>query len=261
MKDMENFDIAKYLREHQLGSYGILNHYVDLKPLKEVVDVNSFNKFMTINYGHISHNLSDKEIAAFLNREDIKGLPIEQQADKFADYLVSQGLADTMAEDVTPEEVAEIPYEGPDAKLTGNGEGDTYAEPETVSEEEIEDKKYPLADFANAVEAASRAGVTKDTMLRLVNMLAESQIVSEESISEAPNQIDWENLDHTDISGMAMEIDIDELISRVEQTIQLELTNDETVSQWNPENPRQTAAQIRKMIKQLWIEKIRNWKG
>lgn len=32
---MENFDIAKYLKEHQLGSYGILNHYVDLKPLKE----------------------------------------------------------------------------------------------------------------------------------------------------------------------------------------------------------------------------------
>lgn len=33
---MENFDIAKYLREHQLGSYGILNHYVDIKPIKEV---------------------------------------------------------------------------------------------------------------------------------------------------------------------------------------------------------------------------------
>ena len=33
---MKDFDIAKYLREHQLGSYGILNHYVDLKPLKEV---------------------------------------------------------------------------------------------------------------------------------------------------------------------------------------------------------------------------------
>lgn len=32
---MKDFDIAKYLREHQLGSYGVLNHYVDLKPLKE----------------------------------------------------------------------------------------------------------------------------------------------------------------------------------------------------------------------------------
>ena len=32
---MKDFDIAKFLRENQLGSYGILNHYVDLKPLKE----------------------------------------------------------------------------------------------------------------------------------------------------------------------------------------------------------------------------------
>lgn len=32
---MQHFDIAKYLREHQQGSFGILNHYIDLKPLKE----------------------------------------------------------------------------------------------------------------------------------------------------------------------------------------------------------------------------------
>jgi hypothetical protein len=34
---MKHFDIASYLREHQLGSYGILNHYKDLKPVKEDV--------------------------------------------------------------------------------------------------------------------------------------------------------------------------------------------------------------------------------
>lgn len=32
---MKDFDMTKYLRENRLGSYGILNHYVDLKPLKE----------------------------------------------------------------------------------------------------------------------------------------------------------------------------------------------------------------------------------
>lgn len=32
---MDKFDITKYLKENQLGSYGILNHYVDLQPLKE----------------------------------------------------------------------------------------------------------------------------------------------------------------------------------------------------------------------------------
>lgn len=71
---MKDFDIAKYLREHQLGSYGILNHYVDLKPLKE--------------------------------------------------------------EDKTEVELnTEIPYAGPDNKLTGNGEGDAFDQAETVSED------------------------------------------------------------------------------------------------------------------------------
>lgn len=71
---MKDFDIAKYLREHQLGSYGILNHYVDLKPLKE--------------------------------------------------------------EDKTEVELnTEIPYAGPNNKLTGNGEGDAFDQAETVSED------------------------------------------------------------------------------------------------------------------------------
>ena len=36
---MKDFNIAKYLREHQQGSFGILNHYIDLKPLKEDDDL------------------------------------------------------------------------------------------------------------------------------------------------------------------------------------------------------------------------------
>lgn len=71
---MQNFDIAKYLREHQLGSYGILNHYVDLKPLKE--------------------------------------------------------------EDTTEVELnTEIPYEGPEHKLAGDGT--EFEQAETVSEEDL----------------------------------------------------------------------------------------------------------------------------
>ena len=34
----DNFNIAKFLRENALGSYGILGKYVDLQPLKEVDD-------------------------------------------------------------------------------------------------------------------------------------------------------------------------------------------------------------------------------
>lgn len=36
---MKDFNIAKYLKEHNLGSFGILNQYVDLQPLKEDDDL------------------------------------------------------------------------------------------------------------------------------------------------------------------------------------------------------------------------------
>lgn len=32
---MKDFNLVEYLREHKQGSFGMLNHYVDLKPLKE----------------------------------------------------------------------------------------------------------------------------------------------------------------------------------------------------------------------------------
>ena len=36
---MKDFNIAKYLREHQQGSFGILNHYIDLQPVNEDKDL------------------------------------------------------------------------------------------------------------------------------------------------------------------------------------------------------------------------------
>ena len=91
---MQNFDIAKYLREHQLGSYGILNHYVDLKPLKEVDDTTEVE----------------------LNTE--------------------------------------IPYEGPEHKLTGNGEGDEFEQAETVSEEDSMGANRIMDIGGNSIEKA-----------------------------------------------------------------------------------------------------------
>ena len=70
---MAEFDIAKYLKEHSLGSFGKFNGYVDVQPLKEVEDEIELEK--------------------------------------------------------------EIPYEGPEPKLTGNGGGDSFEQAETVSEE------------------------------------------------------------------------------------------------------------------------------
>ena len=139
---MKDFNIAKYLKENQLGSYGILNHYVDLKPVNE---------------------------------------------------------------DTTPEEVAEVPYEGPDDKLTGNGDGDSFEQAETIS--------------------------------------------------EAPNRIDWEDLDDTDLAGSSMEMAIDDIIDDTQNRIE------EYVASAGPGNPRQAKAQIRVLIKKLWLDKISQWKG
>jgi len=137
---MKDFDIAKFLRENQLGSYGILNHYVDIKPLKE----------------------------------------------------------EEVAEDVTPEEIAEIPYEGPDAKL--DGFGDEFDQAETVSEEEDDAMKYPLTVFINAVKAAKAAGVSKDRMLYFIDVFGEGieeewnpdqTVYPEEMISKAIDKLKY----------------------------------------------------------------------
>ena len=77
---MKDFDIAKYLREHQMGSYGILNHYVDIKPLKE------------------------EEIAEDVTLEDTKKIPYEgtqPRRDGFGDEFeqadpVSEDMDDSM---------------------------------------------------------------------------------------------------------------------------------------------------------------------
>lgn len=154
----KDFNIAKFLKENRLGSYGALNHYVDLKPLRE------------------------------------------------------EGGAYNDAEDDTQE----VPYAGGD-NLTGQGEGDSFKQADTVSE-------------ATPMKLGS------------------------------PN-IHPTDLIDTDLDLGALKMEMDALINRMEEIIQYELTNDETISQINPKNPKQTAAQIRLLIKKLWIEQIQNWGG
>jgi DNA-directed RNA polymerase specialized sigma54-like protein len=101
---MKDFDIAKYLREHQLGSYAILNPYLDLKPLKE---------------------------------------------------------------EETEEELAtEIPYEGPEDKLTGLGDGDSFEQDETVSEANgsIENRMYELVNRQHLQELQKIAQMILDDL-------------------------------------------------------------------------------------------------
>jgi hypothetical protein len=141
---MRDFDIAKYLKEHQLGSYGILNHYVDLKPLKEETSDSDLDKA-----AKIAGN-SNKDIIARLKKLGYSDKEIIAQLEK-------------LREDVTPEEISEIPYKGNGKNLTGNGGGDEFEQAETISEEEIDRSRIEglvdqrqLAKFGEAVMAIAQ---------------------------------------------------------------------------------------------------------
>lgn len=87
---MKDFDIAKYLREHQLGSYGILNRYVDLKPLKEDANGNEYinsaiDSIVIDTYGYPDRNSSD---AQDLKSKIKKLLPQSNELEKL---LISYG--------------------------------------------------------------------------------------------------------------------------------------------------------------------------
>lgn len=56
--------------------------------------IDDFKLYFREHYPHISCNLSNREVSAFLTANHIMALPIEQKADLFSDYLMSQGLCD-----------------------------------------------------------------------------------------------------------------------------------------------------------------------
>lgn len=62
--------------------------------------------------------------------------------------------------------------------------------------------------------------------------------------------LDWEDLDDTDISGPGMEMEIDNLIQNTKATIDKLFPNDPA-----------KRSRVRMMIKMLWNEKLRDWKG
>jgi hypothetical protein len=168
---MKDFDIAKFLRENQLGSYGILNHYLDIKPLNEEIDLDSFKDFFNKNYSHIYHNFSDRDIQNFLRGKE--SLPLEKQADLFADYITSQDLGDVVAEDLTPEETTEIPYKGPNPKL--DGFGDEFEQDDTVSEEWYPDQTFDAEEMiSSAVTKLTDAGIS----IKQIKQFVDKQLVA-----------------------------------------------------------------------------------
>jgi hypothetical protein len=78
------------------------------------VNLGPFKTRFRSYYGHIHHNMSDDDIQKFLAQPHVAKMPLNRQVDAFADFLVSQGLADVVAEmrepakpeDVDPKELA-----------------------------------------------------------------------------------------------------------------------------------------------------------
>jgi len=136
---MKDFDIAKYLKEHNLASYGILNHYVDLKPLKEEEGEKKEVK--------VGDTLKHKLTATVLKVTGVSGNNITTKVTKSTDkrFKVGDqiktnknliGKTYSLNEDVTPEETAEIPYAGDGKNLTGMGDEDSFEQAETISEDD-----------------------------------------------------------------------------------------------------------------------------
>lgn len=143
---MKNFDIAKYLREHQLGSYGILNHYVDLKPLKEEETAVAFKSGDKVKVNpDFAGDLKQASINAGLQPE--AGSALAEYPNDVFEVIESDEKTTTIKfegdEIVVPtkilvktSEIKEDAYEGHEHKLTGNGEGDEFKRAKTVSEED-----------------------------------------------------------------------------------------------------------------------------
>lgn len=95
----------------------MIKNYSEWLNESSAVNLGPFKMRFRTHYGHIHHNLSDDDIQAFLAQPHIAKQSLNKQVDLFADYLVSQGMADVVAEqwgekkpadpeDVDPKELA-----------------------------------------------------------------------------------------------------------------------------------------------------------
>lgn len=87
----------------------MIKNYTQWLNESSAVNLGPFKMRFRTHYGHIHHNLSDDEIQAFLAQPHVAKQPLNRQVDLFADYLVSQGMADVVAEGegkIDPKELA-----------------------------------------------------------------------------------------------------------------------------------------------------------
>lgn len=185
---MKDFDIAKYLREHQLGSYGILNHYVDLKPLKEeaedykitVRQINPITFVVQVDWKYGASTVTAKTAEEAAEIKDRLEQAFAAGKIQFPVQIAQYAEKDGLAEEETEVELnTEIPYEGPEHKLTGNGEGDEFEQAETVSEQAPIDDTRIMDLGGNMIEQGiirlMDDGFPAEDILELCQMLVNDQ--------------------------------------------------------------------------------------
>ena len=117
---MENFDIAKYLRENHLGSHAILGAYVDLHALKEVEDTEDLE--IVKGFGAIKDkSIADKyaEVCKQAGMEDVK---VVEKDGVFKIYAKAGQELNKEADYGNNQPVDEVPYVGAEEKLDGFGD-------------------------------------------------------------------------------------------------------------------------------------------
>jgi hypothetical protein len=141
---MKDFNIAKYLRENHLGSHAILGKYVDLHSLKEDMDYDRAQASAEDWFDEYEEEGRLDDLYGMSVKELIDALKLfgEPDAEKVAPILhkMINSEAD-VEESLDKEEMyldTEIPYEGPEHKLDGFGDG--FVQDSPVEEAGKDDK-------------------------------------------------------------------------------------------------------------------------
>ena len=125
--------------------------------LNESTEVNlgPFKMRLRTHYGHIHHNMNDAEIQEFIAQPHVAKMPLNRQVDLFVDFLVSQGLADVVAEGIDPKEL-EVGKEVEMEHTTDEKEAEKIAR-DHLSEDPHYYKKLRDAGLIDEPEALQKA--------------------------------------------------------------------------------------------------------
>ena len=199
---MQHFDIAKYLREHQQGSFGILNHYIDLKPLKEereeifdksdpesgedalewILDnIEGPDKDRILDKIQIydRDNVRDaepEEIVDMINGviEDHE-INFDEDEDRFQLTIVSKDMEED--KDLGQQDAMPEPYEGPEDPIDGlGGELDRDMD---VSMNEVENRDQMSQEYISWLKKNNLPQMSAD------------ELINDPNIEKTQDQIDY----------------------------------------------------------------------